>query len=169
MAYPESYDTIEDLDLAECARFSHVLEDGIVETADEIEMDAKYFAFAKYGSGTPLLSIVDPIMDEYLLENAEGVFQDKTGLWKFDIDIPENETSVGDTLWRETRAILKLHSDESDLLFQKHVKIILKACSMADMCNMMTDTLAALGDVQAAESKQSQEIVDLKNGWRAIY
>ncbi len=171
MAYPESYDTIEDLSLAECSVFSHVLTDGIIDTADEIAMGTQYCVFARYGSGTPLVSIVDPQADMYLTIDAEGVFQEKTGLWKFCIAIPSLYApgDEEDSAWMEGKAILKLHSSESVLLFQKHVGITLKACTTAEMCDTMDSVIASLEIIKETDTKQDKVLTTLKNGWRIIH
>ena len=169
MAYPQTYDNLGTIDLASCAVFTHVLTDGIIDTADEIEMNAKYFIFARYGAGIPVITIVDPILDEFLIENVAGVYQEKTGLYKFEIDVPADQTIIGSTMWRESKVILKLHSADSQIEFTKHVAVVLKACTAADMCNMLTNTIEAIGQVAATEEKQTEQIIELQNGWRAIY
>lgn len=141
MAYPESYDSIQDLDLAECATFSHILNDGIIDTADSIEMDATYCVYANYGSGDPMISIIDPDTDEFLVANEIGVFLPNSGLHKFCIEVPtDGSAGEGDVVWCEKQAIIKLHSSESIVQFKKHVSIITKSCTPAEMCATLDNT-----------------------------
>jgi len=162
MAYPEDYDELTNLDLGECSVFSHTLVDGLIEATDPIVLGEKYFVYARYGVGTPSVSIVDTIMDEYLVTNAAGVYMDKIGAWKFEIDIPADETSVGDTLWREMKVMVHLHSADSELSYNAHVDVVRSSCSMADLCE-------SVASIQNMERKQTEEIIELQNGWRAIY
>ena len=170
MAYPQSYDTIDGLDLAECAVFSHQLTDGIIDTADEISMGTNYCVFAKYGSGTPVISIIDPRADMYLCENEIGVFQPKTGLWKFCINIPTLYApgSEDGSAWMEGSAILKLHSSDSVLEYQKYVGIVTKACTTAEMCATMDSVIESLETIKATDESQDKVLTTLKNGWRFI-
>lgn len=171
MSYPYSYDTIEEIDLAECALYAHVMTDGIIETADSISMGATYCVFARYGSGTPLVSIIDPQADMYLCENETGSYQDKTGLWKFCINIPTKYAPGSDpaSAWMEGHAILKLYSDESPLMFQKHVEVIAKACSTAEMCATMDNVIASLEIIKETDKSQDKVLTTLKNGWKVIH
>ena len=162
MAYPEDYDDLEGLDLGECSVFSHTLVDGLIEATDPIILNEKYFVYARYGVGTPKIDVVDTIMDEYLVSDITGTYMDKIGAWKFEVDVPANETSVGDTLWREMKVMVHLKSEDSPLTYNAHVDVIRSSCSMADLCE-------SVANIQATEKKQTEEIIDLANGWRAIY
>ena len=169
MAYPEDYDELEGLDLGECATFSHILVDGIVETADEVELGSTYCVFANYGAGEPLVTIVDPVSDDVMASNIEGTFLDNALIWKFCVDIPaKGEAGENDTVWEEKHVILKLHSDESEITFKKHVEVILTGCSTAEMCSTMDSVVVALDKIQETDVDQSKTLKTLSNGWKVI-
>lgn len=162
MAYPVDYEVLEEIPYEESMEFSNMLTDGLIESTDPIVLDSKYFVYAKYSSGTPKVDIVDTIMDEYLVTDSEGTFMDKVGVWKFEIDIPANETGVNNTMWREMKVMVKVHSDDSDMVFNSHVEVVRDACSMADLCETVSN-------IQSTEKAQTEEILELQNGWRAIF
>ena len=169
MAYPEDYDNLTDLDLGECSLFSHVLHDGIIDTADQVELNNQYNVYAKYGSGTPKLAIIDPSNDEILKSEIEAEWLENSAVYKFTVDIPADGTDgEGDTVWEEKGAILKVYSDDSDLVFRKYVHIITKACTQADMCDTLDKAIEKLDNIEATESTQNEEIQTLKNGWKVI-
>jgi len=169
MAYPQDYDELTGLDLGECAIFAHVLTDGIVDTADEMELDNHYCVYAHYGSGTPVLDVIDPKNDELLSSGIEAEWLENAALYKFCVDVPaEGSDGEGDTKWLEKGVILKVHSDDSPLLFKKHVLIIKKACAPADMCETMDRAIESLERIEDTDVKQDKVLKTLSNGWKII-
>jgi hypothetical protein len=166
MAYPEDYDELEGIDLGECALFSHVLTDGIIDTADEIEMTSSYCVFANYGSGDPLVSIIDPMTDKNLISGVEGEFLENAGIHKWCIDIPAKGEAGedDDTEWKEGHVILKVYSEDSVLTFKKHVEVIVQSCSTADMCATMDAVIDTLADIENTETTQTETMMTMANG-----
>jgi len=172
MAYPEDYDSLTDFDLGKCSLYSHILTDGIIDTQYDIEMGTTYCIYANYGSGTPKVSIIDPSNDEFLIESIDGTYMENSELWKFCQYIPYSGGSGdGDTTWGEKSAILKLWSDESPLTFKKHVSIVTKACTAAEMCDTLDRAIDKIGDIQVSEAEQNEKIYTMANGitLRAIH
>jgi hypothetical protein len=139
MAYPETYDTIQGIDLAACAMYSHLMVDGIVNTPGNLAIGGTYTVFARYGSGTPKVDIIDPNGDVILISGATGVWSDVTTLWKFDIGVPSD--------WPERVIVVKLYSDESPLVYTRHVIAI-----------SQTNAYATSGDIAAIGQMVKDEV-----------
>ena len=116
MAYPETYDTITNIDLGECVIFSHLLTDGIIDEFTDIETGKDLMFFVKYGSGTPKVDIIDPVNDSSILSALTGTYSSVTTLHKFTYSVPGT--------WEAKPAIVKVYSDESDLIFTRKVCIV---------------------------------------------
>jgi hypothetical protein len=135
MAYPESYDELTGLDLGECALYAHTLTDGILDTTSNIELDSRYYVYAIYGSAVPKLDIIDPLNDELFVSAIEGEYLENASLYRFTVDVPTAYTTAeGETSWAEKGAVLKLYSDDSPLIFRKHIDIITKSSGLILMC-----------------------------------
>jgi len=169
MAYPEDYDDLEGLDLGECSAFSHILTDGIVDTATDAELGQRYCVYAHYGAGDPLVDIIDPRNDELLLSEVAGEWMDNSGLFKFCIDVgADGSLGEGETRWEEKSAILKLYSSESEIRFNKHIGLVSKACTQAEMCDTMDEVIEALETIKQSDVGQDQVLKTLSNGWKVI-
>jgi len=173
VAYPETYDELEGIPAGDCAIYAHVLTDGIIDTQEDIASDSNYCVFAIYGTATPKVSIIDPQSDKLLVDGLEGEYKENSGLHVFCVDVPALGSAGDDedSEWKIGSAILKVHSDDSPLEFKKHVRIVEKACTTAEMCATMDKAIDKIGEIQTAEAEQNEKIYTMANGitLRAIH
>lgn len=176
MAYPYNYDNLTGIDLGECATFSHVLTDGIIDEFDTIELNKQLIFFAKYGSGVPKVSIINPNTNFYLVKDIEGTYSPVTTLYKFVINIPEKGTINLDytDIWDEMVAIVKLDSDDSQLIFTRRVKILdatnkcATAADMVDLYDRLENMEFGIKQIMSniiTEVNENQIIIESKKGW----
>ena len=164
MAYPQSYDNIEVLDLSECAMYSHMVTDGIIETPGNMAIGGTYMAFARYGSGTPKMTIVDPVANTVLIADVLGEYSTVTTLWKFEAAIP--------AAWTEKAIIVVVHSDDSELVFTRHTAAISQnnayatSADIEAMGQMVKDEVC--GCVSTGTTNMNTTLTNVESGIKQI-
>lgn len=104
--------------------FTSSLADGILGDFYMLPLGKMLKVFCKYTKGTPLLSIVK-FDQSYIEQNISGIQFNGTGTYVFDILIGElGDTSSTDTLWQDGFYVIKLHSEESDEIYNKPIELV---------------------------------------------
>jgi len=179
MAYPYSYDSLTGIDLGQCATFTHVLTDGIVDEFGQIELGKQLVFFVKFGSGVPRISIINTESDYYLVKDIAGIYSPVTTLYKFVIDVPVAGTVNFDysDVWQEMTAIVKLDSVDSELVFTRRVSIIdsshkcATASDMVDLYDRLDSMESGIRTIIANvidEVNENQLIITTKKGWQIL-
>ena len=119
--YPYTYDNITTIDLAQCSIFSHTLTDGFIGNFYEFSLGSLEKIFTKYGTGLPKLDLMKSdgsIVETYNSETFENMYF-------FNIYFDElGELSTNNVIWQDGIYVLKLYSDDSDLIYYRTIKFL---------------------------------------------
>ena len=150
--YPYTYDNITTIDLAQCSIFSHTLTDGFIGNFYEFSLGSLEKIFAKYGTGLPKLDLVKSdgsIVETYNPETFENMYF-------FNIYFDElGEISTNNVIWQDGIYVLKLYSDDSDLIYYRTIKLI-RETEIGSTKQDITD----IKDMINSESKEIQSDID---------
>ena len=145
--YPYTYDNITTIDLAQCSIFSHTLTDGFIGNFYEFTLGTLEKIFVKYGTGSPKLDLIKSdgsIIETYTSQTFEN-------LYYFDIYFDElGEMSTNNVVWQDGVYILKMYSDDSDLIYYRTIKLIRE--------NESTSTKQDITDIKNIIDSESKEI-----------
>lgn len=153
--YPYTYDGITTIDLAQCSIFSHTLSDGFLGDFYEFPLGTLQKIFVKYGtSNSPKLDLIK-YDESYIISGLLAVKFNATESYVFDLFFDDLGEINNGSVWQDGFYMLKLYSDDSDLVYYKPIKLIRD-----------TDTKATQSDIDEikdlinAESKEIQSDID---------
>ncbi len=154
--YPYTYDNITNIDLAQCSIFSHTLTDGFLGDFNVFTLGTIQKIFVKYGTSlSPKLDIIK-YDESYILKNILGSKFNATNTYYFDIFIDDlGETSTEGIIWQDGSYMLRLYSDDSDLVYYKPINLIRETESISTKGD-----ISELKDIISAESKEIQSDID---------
>ena len=154
--YPYTYDELQTLDLNQCSIYSHTLTDGFLGDFYTFNLGTLQKFFVKYGTSTsPKLDLIK--YDEtYILQGIPGVKFNATSTYIFDVFIDDlGEISDQNVVWQDGPYMLKLYSDDSDLVYYKPIKLIRESDSFSTQ-----QDIKDIKDLIDAESKEIQSDID---------
>lgn len=154
--YPYTYDNIGTIDLAQCSVFSHMLSDGFLGDYYEFTLGTLQKIFVKYGTSEhPKLDLIK-YDESYIVKGLTSNKFNATNSWVFDLFIDElGETNAENIIWQDGFYMMKLYSDDSDLVYYKPIKLIREL----DTRSTQSD-INELKDMISAESKEIQSDID---------
>jgi hypothetical protein len=154
--YPYTYDNINTIDLAQCSIYSHTLTDGFLGDFYEFSLGTLQKIFVKYGTSlAPKLDLIK-YDESYILKGLTGVKFNATESYSFDIFLDDlGEISSEGIIWQDGSYMLKLYSDDSDLVYYKPIKLIRETETQSTKAD-----ITELKDMISSESKEIQSDID---------
>ncbi len=153
--YPYTYDNITTIDLAQCSIYSHTLTDGFLGDFYEFVLGNLEQIFVKYGTSVnPKIDIIKNNEALILKEITGSRFNDS--IYSFNIFFDElGEISPEGVIWQDGVYILKIYSDDSDLVYYKPIKLIRENDARSTQQDIK-DIIDAIG----SESNEIQSDID---------
>ena len=153
--YPYTYDNIGTVDLAQCSIFSHTLSDGFLGDFYEFTLGTLQKIFVKYGtSNAPKLDLIK-YDESYIISAQIGTKFNATNSYVFDLFFDDLGEISNGVVWQDGFYMLKLYSDDSDLVYYKPIKLIRDSETKSTQSDI--DEIKSLIN---AESKEIQSDID---------
>ena len=153
--YPYTYDGIGTIDLAQCSIFSHTLTDGFLGDFYEFPLGTLQKIFVKYGtSAIPKLDLIK-YDESYIITGQTAVKFNATVSYVFDVFFDDLGEISNGVVWQDGFYMLKLYSDDSDLVYYKPIKLIRDTETKATQSD-----IDEIKDLINSESKEIQSDID---------
>lgn len=154
--YPYTYDNIANIDLAQCSIFSYTLSDGFLGDFYEFTLGTLQKIFVKYGTSlSPKLDLIK-YDESYIIIGQQATKFNATESYVFDVFFDDlGSISTSGVVWQDGFYMLKLYSDDSDLVYYKPIKLIRDTETKATQSD-----IDEIKDMINAESKEIQSDID---------